>query len=45
MADAFGLVDSHVHIAGRLAGAVAVSGATSFQDHEIAQRAAALLGS
>ena len=31
-------------IAGRLAGAVAVSGATSIQDHEIAQRAASLLG-
>jgi uncharacterized protein GlcG (DUF336 family) len=31
-------------IAGRLAGAVAVSGATSVQDHEIAQRAASLLG-
>jgi uncharacterized protein GlcG (DUF336 family) len=30
--------------AGRLAGAVAVSGATSVQDHEIAQRAASLLG-
>jgi uncharacterized protein GlcG (DUF336 family) len=30
-------------IAGRLAGAVAVSGATSVQDHEIAQRAASLL--
>ena len=30
-------------IAGRLAGAVAVSGATSIQDHEIAQRAASLL--
>ena len=29
---------------GRLAGAVAVSGATSVQDHEIAQRAASLLG-
>lgn len=31
-------------IAGLLAGAVAVSGATSIQDHEIAQRAASLLG-
>ena len=31
-------------IAGRLAGAVAVSGATSIQDHEIAQRAALQLG-
>jgi uncharacterized protein GlcG (DUF336 family) len=31
-------------IGGRLAGAVAVSGATSIQDHEIAQRAASLLG-
>jgi uncharacterized protein GlcG (DUF336 family) len=31
-------------IAGRLAGAVAVSGATSIQDHEIAQWAASLLG-
>jgi glc operon protein GlcG len=31
-------------IAGRLAGAVAVSGATSIQDHEIAQRAALPLG-
>jgi glc operon protein GlcG len=31
-------------IAGRLTGAVAVSGATSIQDHEIAQRAASLLG-
>ena len=31
-------------IAGRLAGAVAVSGATSVQDHEIAKRAASLLG-
>jgi uncharacterized protein GlcG (DUF336 family) len=31
-------------IAGRLAGAVAVSGATSIQDHEIAQRAASPLG-
>jgi glc operon protein GlcG len=31
-------------IDGRLAGAVAVSGATSIQDHEIAQRAASLLG-
>ena len=31
-------------IAGRLVGAVAVSGATSIQDHEIAQRAASLLG-
>jgi uncharacterized protein GlcG (DUF336 family) len=31
-------------IAGRLIGAVAVSGATSIQDHEIAQRAASLLG-
>jgi glc operon protein GlcG len=31
-------------IAGRLAGAVAVSGATSVQDHEIAQRAASPLG-
>jgi uncharacterized protein GlcG (DUF336 family) len=31
-------------IAGRLAGAVAVSGATSIQDHEIAQLAASLLG-
>ena len=31
-------------IAGRLAGAVAVSGATSIQDHDIAQRAASLLG-
>jgi glc operon protein GlcG len=31
-------------IDGRLAGAVAVSGATSVQDHEIAQRAASLLG-
>ena len=30
-------------IAGRLAGAVAVSGATSVQDHEIAQRAASLM--
>jgi glc operon protein GlcG len=30
-------------MAGRLAGAVAVSGATSIQDHEIAQRAASLL--
>jgi allantoinase len=30
-------------MAGRLAGAVAVSGATSIQDHEIAQRAALLL--
>jgi glc operon protein GlcG len=30
-------------IAGRLAGAVAVSGATSVQDHEIAQRAASLV--
>jgi uncharacterized protein GlcG (DUF336 family) len=30
-------------IAGRLAGAVAVSGATIVQDHEIAQRAASLL--
>jgi glc operon protein GlcG len=30
-------------ISGRLAGAVAVSGATSIQDHEIAQRAASLL--
>ena len=31
-------------IGGRLAGAVAVSGATSIQDHEIAQRAESLLG-
>lgn len=31
-----------VHIGGRLAGAVAVSGATSVQDHEIATRAAAV---
>jgi glc operon protein GlcG len=30
-----------VRIGGRLAGAVAVSGATSVQDHEIAERAAA----
>jgi glc operon protein GlcG len=30
-------------MAGRLAGAVAVSGATSIQDHEIAQRAASRL--
>jgi uncharacterized protein GlcG (DUF336 family) len=30
-------------ISSRLAGAVAVSGATSIQDHEIAQRAASLL--
>ena len=30
-----------VRIDGRLAGAVAVSGATSIQDHEIAERAAA----
>jgi uncharacterized protein GlcG (DUF336 family) len=30
-------------MAGRLAGAVAVSGATSIQDHEIARRAASLL--
>jgi glc operon protein GlcG len=30
-----------VRIGGRLAGAVAVSGATSLQDHEIAERAAA----
>ena len=33
-----------VRISGRLAGAVAVSGATSIQDHEIAERAASLLG-
>jgi len=31
-------------IGGQLAGAVAVSGATSVQDHEIAHRAASLLG-
>jgi glc operon protein GlcG len=31
-------------IDGRLIGAVAVSGATSIQDHEIAQRTASLLG-
>ena len=33
-----------VRIGGRLAGAVAVSGATSVQDHEIATRAAAVVG-
>ena len=33
-----------VRIGGRLAGAVAVSGATSVQDHEIAARAAAAAG-
>jgi glc operon protein GlcG len=33
-----------LRIDGRLIGAVAVSGATSIQDHEIAQRAASLLG-
>jgi glc operon protein GlcG len=33
-----------VRIGGRLAGAVAVSGATSVQDHEIAERAAAAAG-
>ena len=33
-----------VRIGGRLAGAVAVSGATSVQDHEIAARAAAEVG-
>jgi glc operon protein GlcG len=33
-----------VRLDGRLAGAVAVSGATSVQDHEIAERAAAVVG-
>jgi uncharacterized protein GlcG (DUF336 family) len=33
-----------VRLDGRLAGAVAVSGATSVQDHEIAERAAAVTG-
>jgi glc operon protein GlcG len=33
-----------VRLDGRLAGAVAVSGATSVQDHEIAERAAAAAG-
>ena len=33
-----------VRIGGRLAGAVAVSGATSVQDHEIAERVAAAAG-
>src|SRR5580693_5724244 len=33
-----------VRISGRLAGAIAVSGATSIQDHEIAERAAAVVG-
>jgi uncharacterized protein GlcG (DUF336 family) len=33
-----------VRLDGRLAGAVAVSGATSVQDHEIAERAAATAG-
>jgi uncharacterized protein GlcG (DUF336 family) len=32
-----------VHLDGRLAGAVAVSGATSVQDHEIAERAAGIV--
>jgi glc operon protein GlcG len=34
-----------VYVSGRLAGAVAVSGATSIQDHEIAARAAAAVTS